>query len=261
MGHVPLLIMVAPKNLQLALAEVGGSDLPEGAGMLLYHLAIKIKPQIADHLPLLTRYIVAGKLNSAMKVDASLEYLLKLGQKIDINVDIEQFEHECGVKDITPEEIEKLVQKLIQKHKETLLEQRYHFNSSKIMQEVREHLKWADGKSVKAAIDVEIFDFLGPKTEKDLKPSTKSDKKKDKSEASDKGDSNKSLKKDSNMENDEGAHTHRLSSSNSFTSGSAININFGYAAAYGGICYLRYDDTNLGKEEEKFFTGIRDMVE
>lgn len=41
----------------------------------------------------------------------------------------------------------------------------------------------------------------------------------------------------------------------------AININFGYAAAQGGICYLRYDDTNPEKEEEKFFTGIRDMVE
>lgn len=40
----------------------------------------------------------------------------------------------------------------------------------------------------------------------------------------------------------------------------AININFGYAAAHNGICYLRYDDTNPEKEEEKFFTGIKDMV-
>lgn len=41
----------------------------------------------------------------------------------------------------------------------------------------------------------------------------------------------------------------------------AININFGYAAAHNGICFLRYDDTNPEKEEEKFFTGIKDMVE
>ncbi|XP_018026096.1 glutamine--tRNA ligase isoform X2 [Hyalella azteca] len=41
----------------------------------------------------------------------------------------------------------------------------------------------------------------------------------------------------------------------------AININFGYAAAHGGTCFLRYDDTNPEKEEEKFFVGIRDMVE
>lgn len=41
----------------------------------------------------------------------------------------------------------------------------------------------------------------------------------------------------------------------------AININFGYAAAYNGVCFLRYDDTNPEKEEEKFFVGIRDIVE
>merc|ERR1712142_656445 len=40
----------------------------------------------------------------------------------------------------------------------------------------------------------------------------------------------------------------------------AININFGYAKAHGGITFLRYDDTNPEKEEEKFFTGILDMV-
>ncbi|KAL9888848.1 glutaminyl-tRNA synthetase [Glossina fuscipes fuscipes] len=299
------------KNLQLALAEINGRDLPEGAGMLLYHMATKIKPQIAGQLPLITRYIASGKLNSAMKVDASLEYLLKLGQKIDINVDIEQFESECGVNVvITPEEIEKLVQKLIQKHTKALLEQRYHFNSSKIMQEVREHLKWADGKSVKAAIDVEIFDLLGPKTEDDLKPATKTDKKKEKSKPNDNVDNNKSMKKENDTENHDGAHTigelmktkvhFHAPGENYKTDGyvvtnhtenllkqhlrvtggrvqtrfppepngilhighaKAININFGYAAAHGGICYLRYDDTNPEKEEEKFFTGIHDMVE
>ena len=41
----------------------------------------------------------------------------------------------------------------------------------------------------------------------------------------------------------------------------AININFGYAAAHDGITFLRYDDTNPEKEEEKFFTGIKDIVE
>ena len=41
----------------------------------------------------------------------------------------------------------------------------------------------------------------------------------------------------------------------------AININFGYAKAYDGICFLRYDDTNPEKEEERFVTGIKDMVE
>ncbi|KAK3581253.1 hypothetical protein CHS0354_032979 [Potamilus streckersoni] len=41
----------------------------------------------------------------------------------------------------------------------------------------------------------------------------------------------------------------------------AINFNFGYAKAHGGVTYLRYDDTNPEKEEEKFFTAIKEMVE
>ncbi|XP_060095364.1 glutamine--tRNA ligase [Heteronotia binoei] len=41
----------------------------------------------------------------------------------------------------------------------------------------------------------------------------------------------------------------------------AINFNFGFAKANGGICFLRYDDTNPEKEEEKYFTAIRDIVE
>ncbi|KHJ85178.1 putative phage head-tail adaptor, partial [Oesophagostomum dentatum] len=40
----------------------------------------------------------------------------------------------------------------------------------------------------------------------------------------------------------------------------AININFGYAKAHGGLCNLRFDDTNPEKEEEKFFKAIEDIV-
>lgn len=41
----------------------------------------------------------------------------------------------------------------------------------------------------------------------------------------------------------------------------AINVNFGYAKSQGGVCFLRYDDTNPEKEEERFFVGIQDMVQ
>ena len=41
----------------------------------------------------------------------------------------------------------------------------------------------------------------------------------------------------------------------------AIAVNFGFARYHGGDCYLRYDDTNPEKEEEKYFTAIREMVE
>ena len=41
----------------------------------------------------------------------------------------------------------------------------------------------------------------------------------------------------------------------------AIAINFGFAKYYGGDCYLRFDDTNPEKEEEKYFVAIQDMIE
>lgn len=40
----------------------------------------------------------------------------------------------------------------------------------------------------------------------------------------------------------------------------AIAVNFGFAKHYNGICFLRFDDTNPEKEEEIFFTSIREMI-
>ncbi|XP_065365523.1 probable glutamine--tRNA ligase [Calliphora vicina] len=298
------------KNLQLALDHCKDAVLGEGVGMLLYHMATKIKPQSAEHLPLLVNYIVEKKLDSTMRVDAALEYLLKQVQKKGQAINLKELDKECGVGVVvTPEEIEKIVQQQVAKYKDALLEQRYHFNAFKIMQEVREQLKWADAKSVKAAIDVEIFDLLGPKTEEDMKPLAKGDKKKEKPKAAEKQD-NKSANSKKEEASTDGAqtiaelmktkvhfhapgenyktdgyvvtdNTERLLKEHLKATGArvhtrfppepngilhighakAININFGYAAAHNGVCYLRYDDTNPEKEEEKFFVGIRDMVE
>ncbi|RDA84344.1 hypothetical protein CP532_4953 [Ophiocordyceps camponoti-leonardi (nom. inval.)] len=41
----------------------------------------------------------------------------------------------------------------------------------------------------------------------------------------------------------------------------AIAVNFGFAKYHGGVCYLRYDDTNPEKEEEQYFTAIKDVVQ
>ncbi|KAF4548204.1 tRNA synthetases class I-like protein 1 [Elsinoe fawcettii] len=40
----------------------------------------------------------------------------------------------------------------------------------------------------------------------------------------------------------------------------AITVNFGFAKAYDGVCNLRFDDTNPAKEEERYFTSIKEMV-
>ncbi|KAH8382986.1 hypothetical protein KR009_006156 [Drosophila setifemur] len=296
------------KNLQLALAETGGASLTDGTGMLLYHMATKLKPQMAEHLPILVRYIVERKLDNTQRVDAALEYVLKCGQKLNASIDLQKLEKECGVGVVvTPEEIERIVQaKIKDSYKEALLEQRYHFNSFKILQDVRSELKWADAKSVKAAIDVEIFDLLGPKTEADLKPQAKQNEKpktaKPKQEvaqssqaaeeASDGATTIAELMKTKVHFHAPGENfktdgyvvtelTEKLLKEHLKRTGGkvhtrfppepngilhighakAININFGYAAAHDGVCFLRYDDTNPEKEEEKFFVAIKEMVE
>ncbi|OCK84308.1 glutaminyl-tRNA synthetase [Lepidopterella palustris CBS 459.81] len=41
----------------------------------------------------------------------------------------------------------------------------------------------------------------------------------------------------------------------------AIAVNFGFAKFHNGICFLRYDDTNPEKEEEIYFSSIREIIE
>ena len=40
----------------------------------------------------------------------------------------------------------------------------------------------------------------------------------------------------------------------------SICLNFGLAADYGGVCHLRFDDTNPEKESQEYVEAIRDAV-
>src|SRR5213592_2228641 len=40
----------------------------------------------------------------------------------------------------------------------------------------------------------------------------------------------------------------------------SITLNFGLAAEYGGICHMRFDDTNPEKEEQEYVDAILDSV-
>jgi len=89
---------------------------------LLYHLASKIKNQIADKISFITDYIVEKKLDSVQRVDAALTYLLA---NVGNDVDITKFEESCGVGiAVSPEQIEEEVEKIIKAHKDEILEKR-----------------------------------------------------------------------------------------------------------------------------------------
>lgn len=297
------------KHLEAALNECKGATLADGVGMLLYHLATKIKPQtVQNGLPIFVKLIVDKKLDTTVRIDVALEFVLSRAQSKEA-INIAELETACGVGVVvTPEQIEAAVDEVIKANKAAILEQRYRFNVGKIMQEIRTKLPWADGKHVKSEIEVQLFDLLGEKTAADLAPPPKVEKKpKEKKEQA--KEATASTTEESSSSIKDGAHsiaelmkkvrfhapgenhitdgyvvtehTERLLKQHLKETGGivrtrfppepngilhighakAININFGYAAAHNGTCYLRYDDTNPEKEEEKFFVGIKDMVE
>ncbi|XP_046612758.1 probable glutamine--tRNA ligase isoform X1 [Neodiprion virginianus] len=296
------------KHLKSAIAEANkyGVINPD-VGTLLYHLASKIKLQISHNIALLSKLVAERKLDTTQRIDAALEYLL---QNIEGTVSVEKLEKHCGVGVVvTPEEIEREVEILIEKHKDEILEKRYRFNSGPLMQEVRKILQWADGKAVKSEIEIQLLVLLGPKSETDLAPVSKQKQVKAKPavKKSDKMDEKKEkIEEEKSSEartiselmktkvhfhkpgenyKTEGyvitSNTHNLLKEHLKVTGGkvrtrfppepngilhighakAININFGYAEAHDGVCYLRYDDTNPEKEEEKFFIAIGEMVE
>ncbi|TRY62895.1 hypothetical protein TCAL_00369 [Tigriopus californicus] len=287
-------------------------------GPLLYNAAAKMKPQVFHHAPFLVQYIMEGKIDSEVRLAAALDFLLKNpGQ----NIDPVAFEGHCGVGvQVTPEQIEQAVEKVLAQNRAELLEKRYRFQSGIFMGEIRKVLPWADGKAVKNEIDLQILDLLGPKTEADMAPLPKASKKKPEPEAKAAQAKNQGSEakgqiktqapaRNNAVESEEfesiaelmktKVHFHKpgqnfttdgyvvtpktqelLAAHLKRTNGrvqtrfppepngllhighaKAININFGYASAHGGVCYLRYDDTNPEKEEEKFFLGIKDIVE
>lgn len=86
-------------------------------------MASKIKSQVIDKLPVISKYIAESKLDSTQRVDAALEYVISHPNK---ELNAAEFEEACGVGVVvSPEEIEQEVEKLIQKHKEEIKEKRY----------------------------------------------------------------------------------------------------------------------------------------
>ncbi|KAF6031706.1 QARS [Bugula neritina] len=255
------------------------------------------------------------KISTNDQLNAALEFFLSNPEG---DVDIKAFEAYTGVGVVVnPEDIEESVEKAISKHKDAILERRYHFNSGILLGEVKKSYKWADGKDVKSEIDVQLRDLLGPKTAADLeKPKAKKPKStgqtekveaaapKDSKAGSGEAAGDASIGSDGKVRSfgdmmGEAVRFHKtgenyktdgyvvtpntmslLKEHLKITGGQvrtrfppepngvlhighakSINFNFGVAQSLGGVTYLRYDDTNPEKEEEKFFTAIKDMVE
>ncbi|CAH2312769.1 glutamine--tRNA ligase [Pelobates cultripes] len=290
----------ALREAVLQAQSISGPSIDKVTGTLLYNVASRLKD--TKRLGFLVEYIARKKIGTDLQLNAALDYVKS--HPVD-PINAADFEKECGVGvTVTPEQIEEAVETVIQKCKTQLLEERYRFNMGLLMGEARNKLKWADGKTIKNEVDMQVLHLLGPKTELDLEKKPKVTKQKA-SETEKKVDvitsGDVKLESVSLMEQlrGEALKFHKpgenyktegyiitpntmdlLKKHLEITGGQirtrfppepngilhighakAINFNFGYAKANNGICFLRYDDTNPEKEEEKYFTAIKDMVE
>uniref|UniRef100_A0A671WZ01 Glutamine--tRNA ligase n=1 Tax=Sparus aurata TaxID=8175 RepID=A0A671WZ01_SPAAU len=268
----------------------GASGVDKARGTLLYSMASRLKD--TKRLTFLSDSIAQGKISTELQLAAALDFIKSHPQD---PINQKQYEEACGVGVVvTPEQIEEAVEAVVKKHKEQLVKERYHFNMGLLMGEARSALKWADGKVIKNEVDLQVLQLLGKKTEADLEKKAKVtngtlfkgifwENGKSLMEQL-RGESLKFHKPGENYKTEGYVVTPKtmelLKKHLEITGGQirtrfppepngilhighakAINFNFGYAKANNGICFLRYDDTNPEKEEEKYFTAIKDMVE
>uniref|UniRef100_A0AAY4D9N5 Glutamine--tRNA ligase n=1 Tax=Denticeps clupeoides TaxID=299321 RepID=A0AAY4D9N5_9TELE len=245
----------------------GSVAIDKAMGTLLYGMASRLRDP--SRLGFLTEYIAERRISTELQLSAALDFVKSHPQD---PLDRSTFESFCGVGAVvTPEQIEDAVEQVIKKYKKELLSDRYRFNMGLLMGEARTALKWADGKIIKNEVDMQVLHLLGPKTEADLEKKAKV--------------RNGNLPTCSENYKTEGyvvtPNTMNLLKQHLELTGGqvrtrfppepngilhighakAINFNFGFAKSNDGICFLRYDDTNPEKEEEKYFTAIKDMVE
>uniref|UniRef100_A0A7N6AFV4 glutamine--tRNA ligase n=1 Tax=Anabas testudineus TaxID=64144 RepID=A0A7N6AFV4_ANATE len=242
----------------------GVSGVDKAMGVLLYNMASRLKD--TKRLAFLSDSIAQRKICTELQLTAALDFVKSHPQD---PINQKEFDEACGVGlVITPEQIEDAVESVIKKHKEQLLKERYRFNMGLLMGEARSALKWADGKVIKNEVDMQVLHLLGPKTEADLEKKPKEDVAVNGENYTTEGyvvtpNTMALLKK--HLEITGGQIRTRFPPEPNgilhIGHAKAINFNFGYAKANNGICFLRYDDTNPEKEEEKYFTAIKDMVE
>ena len=205
----------------------------------------------------------------------------------------DEFEKACGVGVVvTQDDIKRMVSSIMTTHKDALVAERYRFNVGVLLAQLRTIQPWADGKLVKEEVDRQVLALLGPKTAEDTKPAAKKAQEKkescvdnpatkteacsDSTKGAFAGEVLKFHKPEENLQLKPEILERHLKATggrvmtrfppepNGFLHighAKAINLNFRYADVHGGLCYLRYDDTNPEAEEEIFFVSIKEMVE
>lgn len=270
----------------------GGLLVEKQRGLLLYLLAATCTDADAlRHRPLLATKIRRGQLKSEDQVRAAISFVSKLipGKVLDEAA----LDAECGVGiNVSQDVIDEAVREAIAKHQELIGSREAIGTMLKDLKNNSE-LRWADRKAVKDTLDAAISAFKpspsnGNSPQAPLKkasqpssPGTTSG-----SDASGRningshvrifsGDVLKLHKPGENKQlTDEIMRKHLEATGGKVVTrfppepngfphighAKAMNFSFRYAEAHGGICYLRYDDTNPEAEEPRYYEALAEAV-
>ena len=142
-------------------------------GNLFYSLGTKIKAQCNANLPLMIKHIANGNIRNEAQFNAAMEFLLTKSKTTE-PINEKEFMQNCGAGVVvSPEQIEDQVKITMKKYNDDLIQMRYSFNVGKILSEVKQQLKWAEGSAIKTEVDMRILNLLGPKTHEELNPAAK----------------------------------------------------------------------------------------
>ncbi|PJF19099.1 Glutamine-tRNA ligase [Paramicrosporidium saccamoebae] len=272
------------KNFEEAIHEAGcaqGTDRP--VGLLLYTLAATCPANALKHRAYIAGRVAARDLKSEDQLQAAYKFVAALPEENPI--DKTSFDAACGVGvKVSEETVRNAVEMAVETHREGLLRDRYAYNMATIMKSLRGHedLRWADKKLMKELVDARVADLLGPRdSEEEIR------KRKRESNCASPTTAEAGVR----MFVGEVAQLHRPGENpqiseeirqkhlqatggkvvtrfppepNGFLHighAKAINLNFRYAEAHGGQCYLRFDDTNPEAEEPRYYEAIKSNVE
>ncbi|WFD07275.1 glutamine--tRNA ligase [Malassezia vespertilionis] len=233
----------------------------------------------------IVRRILSNDLKSTDQINTACKYIASE----DMPLDAHAFDAACGVGvDVSPEQCRAAVIMYMDEHATELEEVCGWPKMSAIMGAVRgdPSMRWANAVDIKTAVEQELTKRFGPRAaaQKKKAATTNAPAKKPKQEEPGTARPDAMFKEGflANL-HPVGGNPQRIPALREqhikATNGSvmtrfppepngflhighskAIAVNFGFARFHGGLCYLRFDDTNPEAEEEKYFTSIIDTV-
>jgi glutaminyl-tRNA synthetase len=151
----------------IAASGLDASTANKTIGNLLYSAATSLTDARANRRDFVARYIGDGRIKSNTQLTGAVDYLKK--RTPDADLDVAEFERSCGVGvAYTEGQVKEHVAGILASVAEELSSARYLYPLFTLLAKAKEgEWRWADGKTVKDAVDAGVLVALGPKTAED----------------------------------------------------------------------------------------------